>query len=292
MMMSALAVLVWQRSGFSRHKFGEFETHYLKKGQGPPVVLVHGFGASWYHWRYNADELSKTNTVYCPDLLGFGLSEKPNYPYSTSLWSEQLASLIEDVVGEPAVVVGNSLGGGVALQLAATRPDLVKGVGLLNAAIASSGGKADLNPFEEFLQKALFFLSFKFISRTSRVTQVLKSVYTVDPSKVDDDLVDSIMYPATLADSEVYRMVVTRPGRPLGLNLDDLMRKCRAPVLLLWGLKDPWITPATADLICETHKAVESKSVLTRVDIESGHCPQDETPELVNSELSKWLSQL
>lgn len=64
----------------------------------PPVVLVHGFGASAYHWRYVVPELAKKYSVYAVDLLGFGLSEKPSVVYNGySIWSEQLRDFTREV---------------------------------------------------------------------------------------------------------------------------------------------------------------------------------------------------
>jgi pimeloyl-ACP methyl ester carboxylesterase len=78
---------------------------FLKPGflcagdKGPPVVLVHGFGASAYHWRYNIPVLAASHRVYAVDLLGFGWSDKPLIPgYADySVWQDQLAAFIREV---------------------------------------------------------------------------------------------------------------------------------------------------------------------------------------------------
>ena len=66
---------------------------------GPPVLLVHGFGASAYHWRYNIPALASSHRVYAVDLLGFGWSDKPLIPgYADySVWQDQLAAFIREV---------------------------------------------------------------------------------------------------------------------------------------------------------------------------------------------------
>lgn len=67
--------------------------------QGPPVVLIHGYGASAYHWRYQIPALSQTNRVYAVDLLGFGWSDKALVDYSSgNLWANQLGDFIKEVV--------------------------------------------------------------------------------------------------------------------------------------------------------------------------------------------------
>lgn len=121
--------------------------HYVEQGSGPPVVLIHGFGASAFHWRwpslsylylwplilladlgrslllfmellrrfdscfvffrYNVPELAKQYKVYALDLIGFGWSEKAIIEYDATVWRDQVADFLKQVVKEPAVLVGN-----------------------------------------------------------------------------------------------------------------------------------------------------------------------------------------
>jgi pimeloyl-ACP methyl ester carboxylesterase len=108
--------------------------NYIQHGEnGVPVVFVHGFGASAFHWRYQIADLAKTHRVFSLCLLGFGHSEKPgDIDYGHRLWGEQVHQFIKEVVGEPAVVVGNSLGGIVSLQTAVLSPTHVLGLVLMN----------------------------------------------------------------------------------------------------------------------------------------------------------------
>ena len=122
----------------------EFRVNYISAGEaGTPIVFVHGFGASAYHFRYQIAELSKTNRVFSMCLLGFGHSDKPHIEFSNSLWGEQLERFIDEVVGEPAVVVGNSLGGIVSLQAAAVSPQHVLGLVLMNVPGQFASGPLD-----------------------------------------------------------------------------------------------------------------------------------------------------
>ena len=100
---------------------------WVTGSSGPPIVLVHGFGASAYHWRYNIVELAKKHRVFAVDLLGFGWSDKALVDYSSNIWSDQIASFIREVVDDgPVVLAGNSLGGFNSLATAARYPELVK----------------------------------------------------------------------------------------------------------------------------------------------------------------------
>jgi pimeloyl-ACP methyl ester carboxylesterase len=106
-----------------------------KKQSGrPPLLLIHGFGASTDHWRKNIAELKNDFEVWAIDLLGFGRSAKPDWQYGGDLWRDQLHDFITHVIGQPAVLAGNSLGGYSALCVAAQRPNAAVGLVLLNSA--------------------------------------------------------------------------------------------------------------------------------------------------------------
>ncbi|KAF4356522.1 hypothetical protein G4B88_001070, partial [Cannabis sativa] len=76
--------------------------HYVVQGEGSPVVLTHGFGASAYHWRYNIPELAKKHKVYAIDFLEFGWSEKAIIEYDA-----MVVDFLQEIVKEPTVLVGN-----------------------------------------------------------------------------------------------------------------------------------------------------------------------------------------
>ena len=112
-----------------------------RQSNKPPIVLIHGFGASTSHWRYNIPALAESHRVYAIDLLGFGLSDKPLTDYNAEVWRTQLAAFLQEVVGvggslggSKAIVVGNSLGGYTALATAAYHPELVQACAILNGA--------------------------------------------------------------------------------------------------------------------------------------------------------------
>src|SRR5680860_1557297 len=102
--------------------------YYQEEGKGPPLLLIHGFGASTYTWRHIAPELARTHRVIAVDLKGFGQSDKPfDSRYSVFDQAELLAQLIEDRDLRDLTVVGHSFGGGVALVLALEADKRLKG---------------------------------------------------------------------------------------------------------------------------------------------------------------------
>ncbi|CAM9409852.1 unnamed protein product [Phaeothamnion confervicola] len=312
-----LAKLTWPGAeGWQFWTWGDHKIHYIQRGENtdkPALVLIHGFGASAFHWRYNIPELSQKYRVFALDLLGFGLSDKPLLDeYSPDVWRDQVLSFVDEVVKGPAVVAGNSLGGYTALYSAYTSPERIKGCCLLNAAgsfDSEGGGTAALDSeadataaggagrvaatgesigeaFRKWVQRQILSISFYYTKQPARIAQVLRQVYSVDTMNVDDDLVESIRFPSDHPNAcEVFYKVVTRNGRGGGKTFDTLLAQLKVPLLLLWGEKDPWIRPAAADAIQRLHPQSQ------RVNVDAGHCPQasDEAPAAVNKAILEWM---
>ena len=101
--------------------------YYEARGEGTPVVLMHGIGAgeSSFEWRRNFDALAEHHKVYAFDLPGFGKSARRDMTYTADLYVTALQDFLRDVVGEAAMVVASSLSGAYAAQLAAMRPELI-----------------------------------------------------------------------------------------------------------------------------------------------------------------------
>lgn len=269
---------------------------------GTPVVLVHGFGASGYHWRYCAPSLSRNHRVYAPCLIGFGLSEKPQDAVYVDgeLWRDQLVHFLENVVQEPAVLVGNSLGGRAVLHVAATRPDLVRGLVLVNSAgrFEDNAGEesleldaddqAQLHQVSEWLrekiQRIVLSLTFLCLKRPQRIKQVLQLVYA-NHDRIDQSLVDSIVEPALDTNAmDTFVKVVSQTRTQTSMN--ELLEKLQVPTLLLWGTRDPWIRPDKAEAIRKLYPNAEYYP------LDSGHCPQDDSPEEFVEALVGWIEKL
>lgn len=292
--------LPFKPEGYNFWTWNGRRIHYVVEGEGLPIVLVHGFGASAFHWRYNIPELAKHYKVYALDLLGFGWSEKALIDYDALVWRDQLVDFLKEIVKEPAVLVGNSLGGFTVLVAAAALPELVRGVALLNTAgqfgdAINENTESQETPLQKFILKPLkeifqrIVLGFLFwqAKQPARVQSVLKSVY-INSSNVDDYLINSITKPADDPNAgEVYYRLMTRfMSNQRKYTLDSVLSKLSCPLLLLWGDLDPWVGPAKANRIKEFYPNT------TLVNLQAGHCPHDEVPELVNKGLMDWLSTL
>ena len=262
------------------------------------ILLIHGFGASTDHWRYNIPILSKKYEVHAFDLLGFGKSPKPtDLEYSGSLWKDQVIAYVKEVIQKPTIIVGNSLGGYAALAAGSSLNELSAGVILLNAAGYFSEEKLiQKNILQTSLETVagiflknivLQRLIFENMRKPTNIRKTLKQVY-LDKTNVNDELVNSIRNPSLdFGAFNVFRSVFN-PSGPQGEPLDKLFNKLSSPLLLLWGSKDPWMnTPKKRNL----YKQFTPKET-TEILLEAGHCPHDEVPDLVNKYILDWIDSL
>ena len=278
----------WQWRGHS--------IYYVQAGEQqptrPPLLLVHGFGASTDHWRKNIARLQQDFQVWAIDLLGFGRSAKPDLQYSGDLWRDQLHDFITEVIGQPVILAGNSLGGYSCLCVAAQRPDSAVGLILLNSAGPFSDTQAKPKPNflkqgiskltrSIFLQPWATYLLFQYLRRPSVIRKTLKQVY-LDHSAITDQLVEDIYRPS--CDRGAARVFASVFKTPQGEKIDTLLQKMTCPLLMLWGENDPWIDARTRGA-----KFRQYYPELTEFYLKAGHCPHDEIPEQVNNSIHSWV---
>ena len=109
------------------------KTEYDLYGEGPPLLLIHGLGSSGRDWEMQIDAFSEYFQVVVYDVRGHGKSEKPPGPYSVPLFAEDCAELLKVLGFDRVHVVGISMGGMIALQLAADYPEMVQDLVIINS---------------------------------------------------------------------------------------------------------------------------------------------------------------
>ena len=109
------------------------ELHYESEGQGETVVCIHGLGSSGADWAFQVPALREHFQVITPDLRGAGLSGKPSGPYSIEEFAADLWKLVDHLHVERCHLVGFSLGGAVALEMALQRPESAQRLMMINA---------------------------------------------------------------------------------------------------------------------------------------------------------------
>ena len=277
---------------------GEASSSNASSQSSPAILLIHGFGASTEHWRYNIPALSQSYEVHALDLLGFGKSSKPGeLKYGGPLWRDQVVAYVKERIRRPTVLVGNSLGGYAALAAGSCLGKEAAGVVLLNAAGRFSEEKKSS---KGFLSKAIQFvgggllkdplvqrLIFENLRRPGTIRRTLQQVY-IDKTNVNDELIQAIRQPSLDKGAfQVFRSVF-EPGGPPGKPLDELFAELKSPLLLLWGNRDPWMNAPGKRSIFLRY----APEATTEVVLEAGHCPHDEVPEQVNQALLKWLKEI
>ncbi len=264
--------------------------------EGAAVVLIHGFGATWAHWRKNIPVLAEQFRVYAIDLLGFGASAKPpasqDISYTFETWGQQIADFCREVVGEPVFLVGNSIGCIAAMQAAVDHPEIVRGVAMLNCSLRllHDRRRAELPWYRRMgtpiLQKLLSIRSlghgfFRMVAKPKTVRSILLKAYARDEA-VTDELVSLLMVPASDAGAPDVFLAFT--GYSQGPLPEDLLEVLPCPALMMWGAEDPWEPIALGQELAR-FACVQQFIPLEGV----GHCPQDEAPELVNPLVRDWI---
>ena len=269
----------------------------------PPLVLLHGFAAGSGHWRGNAHAIAAAGwRVYGLDLVGFGASSQPALWLDNRLWARQVQGFLEEVVQGPAVVVGHSLGGLVALSAAVFFPTWVRAVVASplpdpTLVMAKAIRPPRRRPWRRRLKRWLVIL-------LCRLLPLELLVPLLAHSPLLDQGIQSAYATAGIGERELHRVIAKparRPGavrslramsiamalRPHGATAPALLQRLRCPLLLIWGRRDQLVPVQVADHVLRVRPDVP----LVLLD-HSGHCPHDEVPEAFNGALLGWLEGL
>jgi pimeloyl-ACP methyl ester carboxylesterase len=261
------------------------DTFVISEGEGPDIVLVHGNPSSSYTWRSLIEPLSRDHRVHALDLPGYGFSEKPaDAPYTDTWMAGHIAAYLRGAGIESAIVIGNSMGGEVASELAAVYPRATRGLIL----IAPAGLKTDA-PDERPL--AMRIASYPVARRIlpylplrSVFASTLRDAY-YDPSLVTDADVDAYYAPARSRNGLIA--FLARMHRDPNLDRTSLVRTIRAPTLVILGELDRLVPLSVGrrygELIPDSRVVVIEKG---------GHVPQEERPEAVLQVIEDWLRRL
>jgi pimeloyl-ACP methyl ester carboxylesterase len=273
---------------------------YTVMGEGQPLMLIHGFGASLGHWRKNVPVLAEAGyRVYALDLLGFGDSDQPPLDYTLELWQDLLHNFWTEFIQTPTVFIGNSIGGLLTLMMLANHPESAIAGAVLNCAGGLNHRPEELHPPLNWVMGAftrvvssdvLGPFVFSQVRRKPRIRSSLKQVYR-DHNAITDELVDMIYAAASKPTAQkVFASIVTAPPGP---KPTDLLPNIQQPLLVLWGENDPWTPIKGADIYRQLAEDPNQSFPVTFHRIpDTGHCPHDERPEVVNPLILDWLENM
>jgi pimeloyl-ACP methyl ester carboxylesterase len=263
----------------------------LTMGAGPDVVLIHGLGSTKASFFDTAAALSREGyRVHALDLPGFGSSSKPaTAPYTARWFADTVTAVMDRLDIDRAHIVGNSMGGRVALEVAMREPDRVGALALLCPAVAFV--KRGYHPIVRLLRPELGFLPHRL--RRSAVSGQLSSLFH-DPDVIDpyvaDVVVDEFQRVYSSAGARVAFLSAARNiylDAPFGKHgfyprLADLER----PALFVWGAQDTVIPPGFKRHVAEWLPRAE------QIVLEGcGHVPQVERPDQTNGLIRRFLAR-
>jgi pimeloyl-ACP methyl ester carboxylesterase len=217
--------------------------HYVEAGDGPPVVLLHGFPDFWYGWRHQIPALAGAGyRVIAPDLRGYNLSEKPNglKNYRLEVLVEDVAGLIRSVGGGRAAVAGHDWGGVIAWCLPMRHSELVERLIVLNAPYPGNWAREIWKPRQLIRSWYQFFFQLPRLPEAwirANDFAVLRAVLRHDPARRDaiapeeiEQYVEAFARPGALTSAiDYYRANMRRNPLPLLGSL----RRIDTPTLLI-----------------------------------------------------------
>jgi pimeloyl-ACP methyl ester carboxylesterase len=257
----------------------------------PPILFLHGFGASLVQWQENLLPLSQSHTVYALDLVGFGASEKADTAYKVGLWVDQIYEFWQTFIGQPIVLVGHSLGGLVALTAAVAYPEMVQNLVLFTLPAArqellQGSLQSFVGEIESFFTSPIIIRPlFRLVRRPRIIRSILKAVY-VNPDRVTEELIESFLTPSfdRGASRAFYRLSKARTQLDFSLKTVDLLPQVNVPILMFWGTRDRVIPINRGRQLPALNPRLEFVEIS-----EAGHSPYDECAEQVNAKILDWL---
>lgn len=276
--------------------------HLARWGEGPPVfVLVHGLGGSHLNWMAVAPRLAERGAVLAPDLPGFGLTPVAGRETGLRAQRELLHRLLAESVGHPIVLVGNSMGGLIALAEAGLHPEKVAGLILVDAAVPVPwGARPDRIVSAAFAAYTVPPLGRRLLRRyldrhsPEEVVAGAFALCTVDPGRI----------PAEVREAHVALERERRAGRtesdPAFLDAarsialahlatapaQRLVARVTSPTLVIHGERDRLVSVEAARALGRRRP-----DWTVRVIADAGHIPMLEVPDRFLSVVESWLDQ-
>lgn len=253
-------------------------------GSGEPLVLLHGVGANRTVWARVIPKLARQRLVLAPDLPGFGESAPVGQGFDLEDVAAKLAETLAERTGGPFDLLGNSLGGAVALQLAARRPELVRSLVLC--------APAGLTP----VAWPLALAAGRLVGPAVALRRLVATPLTGIPIARQALLWGAIAAPRALSSGDAVRMLQASRGSTrigaavatvLQADLAPLLREVEAPIGLIWGRRDRVVPISTMELIRGVRPDVSVAMVAN-----AGHVPQLEHPAQFVRALQRVLERL
>ncbi len=232
---------------------GPGSIHVERYGHGgAPIVLLHGFGTSSFVWRNVAPEIALANrTAFAIDLFGYGESDRPfDADFGIAAQAELVDRALTALRLPKSTIVGLDLGGAVALRLAASRPERVERLFLVNPIALDEVPAEDITTLQRNIARFAFRVSRGILGAAPVLGELLrKSV--ADPAHMPDKLVARYLAPYVGEEGLNHLLLLARSIDDQDME-DAELGSLPHPTLIVWGDQDPWVGPRFADRLTDT----------------------------------------
>jgi pimeloyl-ACP methyl ester carboxylesterase len=259
--------------------------HYIEKGDGKPVILIHGFLYSTVMWKKSIDAFASKFKTYAIDLWGWGYSERLNATdYSFPSYAQQILHFMDALNIPRASLVGQSMGGGIAIYLAAHHPDRVDKLILVDPAAIpypmTTIGRIYEQPFiGEFLNA---------IPGDALMENNIKTIWFYDGNKAGKEYLRKVIQPLRIqGTSEGLMYILRNVLKPPYVEKEvNMLAQIHKPILIVHGREDKAVPLDRSEKLSRLWK--ESKLVVFE---KAGHSPHEEYPEEFNRIAIDFLSR-
>jgi len=260
---------------------------YIVKGDGEPLILIHGYGAAMWVWEKQIEILSRSYRVYALDLIGHGFSDRPKIAYSPEAYIQFLKDFMDGVGIEKATLIGNSMGGGIAWGMAGFFPERVEKLVLINSVTPDVLDQVRNDSFRTLVAiKDIPFLPYLVFASRNRhsikwiLQECVSDIKLITPEVLNRQYQISRIKGTTWALYSTFKNAKDAPKLRDGLSHID------RPTLLIWGERDLIFPPSVGENL---HQSIRgSKFQLIE---KSGHIPMWETPDEVNQAILSFLKE-
>jgi epoxide hydrolase 4 len=273
---------------------GDQRLHYMEAGDGPLIVLLHGFPEFWYGWRQQIEPLAAAGfRVVAPDMRGYNLSSKPDgvASYDTDQLTADIRGLIRERGAKTAKLVGHDWGGSVAWYTAMKSPEVVDRLAVLNAAHPRKLSQGLHHPGQ--LRKSWYFFFFDLPDLPEGVVHADRWHFfrhflrDADPAYTKEEIdryIEAWSQPgAATGMINYYRSSVRTPPK----RGEAELRPIKAPTLVIWGQKDRYLGQ---DLAEPDHDDVPNLDHVERLP-DASHWVHHDEAKRVNQVLIDFFSQ-
>ena len=210
-------------------------THFVERGQGKPVVLIHGWNLDSHTWIKNIDQLAARFKVYAPDLWGQGYSTRQPLNYGYDLFEEQIRLFMEALDIQKASLVGHSMGGGTSIVFALKNRGKVEKLVLTNSA-----GIPTQLPFRSKVFRLKGVAEFLVSLRTDRIRRMnLEDIWIHNRELLTEDIYQKLVLYQKIEGSTEALLTILR--KDFFNTLEDEIQelgKRDIPTLIIWGRED------------------------------------------------------